>query len=218
VNRFTVPLLGVPLWGMVCWFWVPHDARRIQADLFTRSSAALRGAGLGDAGLVVDGRDAVLIGDAGTPESLAALQRVVGLRSVRIQIAARPPQNEETRRLNEDLERILKAESVGFRSESAYLTRPGKQTLDEVALALAQAPGVTVEISGHTDARGDAQQNLLLSERRARAVQHYLVSKGIPASRMVCAGYGQSRPIADNATRAGRLANRRIEFHVLEVR
>ncbi len=72
-----------------------------------------------------------------------------------------------------------------------------------------------IEIAGHTDSRGDAAINLKLSQRRADAVRKYLVQSGVNLDWVKAIGYGETQPIADNATEAGRKANRRIELRVL---
>jgi len=87
--------------------------------------------------------------------------------------------------------------------------------LDKAVQVLKEHPDVRLEISGHTSAEGDAQQNQELSQRRAEAVKQYLLSKGIEASRLTAQGLGSSRPIAPNDTNAGREKNRRIEFRVI---
>ena len=212
--RWTVPLLGVPLWGVVCLYWVPRDAGRIQADLISRSTAALENVGLPSAGLSVDGRDALLTAAAGSPQvsgvALNTVQAVLGVRTVSIRIV-NPTKQPDLR-----LIALLNATAIEFRSGSAYLNRKGRQALDAVAEVLAREPRVQVEISGHTDARGDSALNLELSRRRAEAVKRYLVSKGIPESHFTSAGYGDTSPVAGNETRRGRMSNRRIEFHVKE--
>ena len=69
-----------------------------------------------------------------------------------------------------------------------------------------------MEIGGHTDSQGRESTNQRLSQGRAEAVLDALHARGVPLSRMVAQGYGESRPIADNGDEAGRAANRRIEF------
>ena len=86
---------------------------------------------------------------------------------------------------------------------------------DEIARVgnfMKQYPSTTAVIEGHTDNVGDAGYNKGLSQRRAESVVKYLVDTfGIDRSRLTAVGYGPSRPIADNATEAGKQANRRIE-------
>ena len=69
-------------------------------------------------------------------------------------------------------------------------------------------------MAGHTDSIGSADYNKGLSERRAKVVYEYLTSHGISADRMTWAGYGESQPMADNETDAGRAQNRRTELIV----
>jgi len=73
----------------------------------------------------------------------------------------------------------------------------------------------TVVIAGHTDSDGEANYNLTLSQHRAEAVRKYLVNAGIRPERITAVGYGEERPIADNATEKGRRLNRRTEFTIL---
>ena len=88
--------------------------------------------------------------------------------------------------------------------------------LDEVVGVLQKNPQLKlVRVEGHTDNRGTATYNLDLSRRRAAAVLEYLVQHGVSRKRLVSAGYGFERPIADNATALGRAKNRRVEFRVL---
>jgi OOP family OmpA-OmpF porin len=73
-----------------------------------------------------------------------------------------------------------------------------------------------IRIEGNASAEGSAQHNQKLSEDRARSVMKYLTEHGIAAGELVSIGYGVDRPIADNATEAGREQNRRVEFVILE--
>jgi len=77
--------------------------------------------------------------------------------------------------------------------------------------------GLALEIAGHTDAVGDAEANRALSLARARAVRSALAERGVPPGRMHAAGFGASRPVADNQTAEGRARNRRIDFHWMEM-
>ena len=78
-----------------------------------------------------------------------------------------------------------------------------------------QYPQTTTVVEGHTDARGTDAYNQKLSERRANAVREVLVNQyGVDASRVNAVGYGESRPVADNASDTGRAINRRVEAEV----
>jgi OOP family OmpA-OmpF porin len=80
---------------------------------------------------------------------------------------------------------------------------------------LKKHPQVRVEIGGHTDSIGSSSYNLELSALRAQSVKSYLIEHGISPDRLTTRGYGESMPIASNATPAGRALNRRIEFRIL---
>ena len=88
--------------------------------------------------------------------------------------------------------------------------------VEGVAESLREWPEVKVEIQGHTDGRGSAVINLRLSQARAEAARLYLVQKGISPDRLTAAGYGKSRPIANNNTAEGRQNNRRVELHRID--
>lgn len=105
---------------------------------------------------------------------------------------------------------ILKG--VNFATNSATLTGGSTAVLDQAAAALVKRGDVKVEVGGHTDNRGTAARNRVLSQQRAETVMRYLVSKGVNAANLTARGYGQDRPIANNATEQGRAANRRVEL------
>ena len=106
--------------------------------------------------------------------------------------------------------------AVDFEFNLSQLTDPAKQTLDEVAGALAAQPELQVEIQGHTDSIGSVAYNLNLSQRRADAVKAYLVGKGVSASSLTAKGYGKAKPIAGNDSAEGRAENRRVAFEVTQ--
>ncbi|MFH1277562.1 MAG: PKD domain-containing protein [Candidatus Eisenbacteria bacterium] len=105
---------------------------------------------------------------------------------------------------------ILKG--VNFEYDKAVLLRESVEILDRVAASLITHPDVNIEVAGHCDSDGSDTYNLGLSDRRAKAVRDYLIEKGIPATRIMARGYGESEPIADNATAEGKAANRRVEL------
>jgi outer membrane protein OmpA-like peptidoglycan-associated protein len=84
--------------------------------------------------------------------------------------------------------------------------------LDRLAAWLIAQPERVVEVGGHTDDSGPAPGNQRLSERRAQSAANYLTSQGVQSARVTVVGYGEDRPIESNATEAGQLANRRLEF------
>ena len=101
---------------------------------------------------------------------------------------------------------------INFETAKATITPASFGILDEIAASLKARPDLKVRAEGFTDNTGARAFNMDLSERRAKAVRDYLVKKGISPSRLSYKGYGPDRPIADNATRAGRAKNRRVQF------
>lgn len=89
--------------------------------------------------------------------------------------------------------------------------------LNKVVDFLNQNPKVSVEIAGHTDAKGSDTYNENLSQGRSQSVVDYLVSQGIDRARLQAHGYGESKPIDSNETEEGRANNRRVEFTVLKM-
>jgi OOP family OmpA-OmpF porin len=73
-------------------------------------------------------------------------------------------------------------------------------------------PDYSLSIAGHTDSKGNDEYNMRLSYERAASARAYMLSKGIPADRIESRGYGETKPIADNATAAGQALNRRVDF------
>jgi len=90
-----------------------------------------------------------------------------------------------------------------------------KSELDELILFMQDNPQVRGEISGHTDNVGEKKFNLELSLKRAKSVYDYLIKAGIPSSRLVFKGYGDTQPTAPNDTDENKQLNRRIEFKIL---
>lgn len=103
---------------------------------------------------------------------------------------------------------------VNFEFDKATLTVNAKTLLDSVSDALAAAPGINVEVGGHTDSKGADDYNQKLSEARAQSVMAYLTERGIAADRMTSVGYGETEPVADNDTDEGRELNRRVELKI----
>ncbi|WP_159836216.1 OmpA family protein [Burkholderia sp. 8Y] len=102
-------------------------------------------------------------------------------------------------------------EKTNFAFDSAQLTPKARAILDKL---IADGRGVTfssVVVQGFTDSIGSASYNVALSERRARAVLEYLKSHGLQAQDYATKAYGESHPVASNATRVGRAENRRVE-------
>jgi outer membrane protein OmpA-like peptidoglycan-associated protein/tetratricopeptide (TPR) repeat protein len=106
-------------------------------------------------------------------------------------------------------------ENIYFRHNSYQINSVARQVLMEFAAYLKLNKDLVIEINGFTDNIGAANDNLLLSENRAKAVYGLITSSGVSASRLSYNGYGEQFPKADNATEKGRANNRRTEFKII---
>lgn len=157
-------------------------------------------------------------------ESYAALETRLGIQSERIK------QQEEARRrlkqvddlfsreeavvLTQDDNVLIRLIGLSFAPGSAQISTTNFAVLKKLEHALQLYPGYKIVIEGHTDSFGSNEANQVLSQNRAQSVREYLLVhlKGISANRLEAKGYGETRPIANNETVAGRKANRRIDL------
>ncbi len=116
-----------------------------------------------------------------------------------------------------DVAKELAENPVRFATASAVIPPESEETLNRIAALLATCPEAAFEVAGHTDDQADADYNQRLSQSRAANIVAALASRGIAAERLSAAGYGESRPVADNATEEGRLLNRRVEFVAVDM-
>lgn len=119
--------------------------------------------------------------------------------------------------VNEETLKVFTQALTGITFETAkdIIKSASFPVLNNVASIMQNNPEYNLEINGHTDSVGDDAKNLDLSQRRADAVKKYLTDKGIASSRLAAKGYGETLPVADNNTAAGRAKNRRVEFKVV---
>jgi outer membrane protein OmpA-like peptidoglycan-associated protein len=112
----------------------------------------------------------------------------------------------------------LSNDAVKFGFNQATLSDEAKNVLDDLAGKVkAQNKALYVEIQGHTDSIGSEDYNMKLGEKRAEAVRRYMNEvQGIPLHAISAVSYGESKPVADNDTKDGRNANRRVVIRVLE--
>lgn len=112
----------------------------------------------------------------------------------------------------------LRNDEAKFAFNSAELSAEAKAAIDRFVQRLVdENKGVYLEIQGHTDNTGAEEVNIYLGQKRAEAVMMYLYkTHRIPLHRMSAVSYGSSKPVADNSTRQGRAANRRVEILVYE--
>ncbi|NRA02434.1 MAG: OmpA family protein [Myxococcales bacterium] len=105
---------------------------------------------------------------------------------------------------------------VHFDFDRAAIKPEAEAVLFQAAEILKRNPELRIQVAGYTDSTGSAVYNQGLSERRASAVKGWLVTHGIAPGRLDSVGYGESMPVADNTTEAGRIQNRRVELNVLK--
>lgn len=212
----------------------------IETDLLQRTRQALVEANLPVDKISFSGRDGILQGAVLHEEDISLLQEVVqtvyGVRSVdnRLELATpdNPPQLSGMEGSSTAIPEPsgvqifvphkqypveqIDLRTVRFPYAKSTLDINGQRTLDAVVTELESHPGMTIEVSAHTDSEGTALGNLAVTQTRAEAVKDYMVSKGIPAQRITAKGYGSTRPVAGNDSDDGRVQNRRVEITVLQ--
>lgn len=167
--------------------------------------------------------------------AVAALEEAAALRERRREVAAepRPPVGGGAESmLSQGLERatttmegatsiretadafVITIAGTSFPTGSGSLSSQARGELRVLATVLAGYPGHIVEVEGHTDSQGDDAMNQALSVERANAVRAALIAEGVDPLWVAARGFGESRPVADNATSAGRMMNRRVEIQV----
>ena len=127
------------------------------------------------------------------------LQQIPGVE------VSRPAENQIDVRLTSDI--LFDVDSAALRGES-------RTTLRDLASNISRYPDEIVDVAGHTDSTGTTAHNQVLSENRADSVRSFLVSEGIPSSRITARGYGETMPKSSNNTPEGRQLNRRVEIHL----
>lgn len=164
-------------------------------------------------------------GVSGNPDVSARLSRILseGLGQgavytvrVRYDEALDPVAQAPTpERCEAQIQAILQDNKITFAPGAATLDSESRAALDQIADVLRDCGALELEVAGHTDSQGRAETNLALSQSRAEAVINALLSRRVLVSGMEARGYGAEQPIADNATAAGREANRRIEMTLI---
>lgn len=115
-----------------------------------------------------------------------------------------------------ELPKTYTLKDVLFDTNSDKLKSSSFQSLDELAEFMLNKSTLKIELAGHTDSEGEADFNMELSQKRAETVRNYLIKKGVPSNRLTAVGYGETQPIATNATEEGKSQNRRTEVRILE--
>lgn len=201
-HRWIWPIVGIALVAVAAWFIA---ARR-------RAPAAGPSIGTGAAKVPTE----ELAGGAEEPGALVMRTLPSG---VTIRVPARGTESRliafiEDRSRPVDDTTWFDFDRVTFTSGSTAIQPQSREQLRNVAAVLQAYPDVNVKVGGYTDNVGSAAANLRLSRRRADAVRQALIGSGIPARRLQAEGYGESHPVADNASEEGRARNRRIALRV----
>ncbi|MBL7826732.1 MAG: OmpA family protein [Saprospiraceae bacterium] len=109
----------------------------------------------------------------------------------------------------------LAVKAVKFETGKAILKTESNKILGDIADIMQRYPYYSLSVEGHTDNQGKDETNQILSEKRAQACVEFLVGKGVAKDRLSSKGLGETKPVADNKTAAGRAANRRVEFELV---
>jgi outer membrane protein OmpA-like peptidoglycan-associated protein len=231
--RGALPLLGLILLTLYAvWPFARDD---IQAAVSEQTRDALAAHDLAWVRVSVSGQDVVL---SGTPPAIgagdtaiavsraAACPSWLGSLTCAVSVTGRfanaavtpgpavPTPAPGVVACQKSLSGIVADSTIQFASGSAAILPHSEPTLDRLATEARGCPA-SIRIEGYTDSIGAPALNRHLSEQRAAAVMAALAMRGVPQQRLEFSGYGADRPVADNASAAGRARNRRIEFKVL---
>ncbi|MFK7841190.1 MAG: OmpA family protein [Sphingorhabdus sp.] len=178
-------------------------------------------------------RAAVLDGelaDSSKQEAMSVVMAIPGVSSARWKGAvdtetsdngdgtATPPVTAATQAKIEtcqgDIDKIVAAKKINFRSGSAYVSPESNAILDELHAALKACDGLSIAVEGHTDDNGDAGVNKAMSQERADRIKAGLIERGMSENLISATGYGSTKPSADGTDAAADAQNRRIEFRL----
>jgi len=108
-------------------------------------------------------------------------------------------------------------EKVQFEYNSANILEVSHSLLNEVADVIKKMARIKkIQVEGHASSDGNDDYNMKLPDKRAKSVRAYLITQGVPEAKLVAKGFGETKPIADNATEEGKEKNRRVEFNIIE--
>jgi len=112
---------------------------------------------------------------------------------------------------------LIMPSNITFESGGSNLSNNFYAVMDSVVLVVQEFDKTIIVTAGHTDSKGSDSYNQLLSERRATTVAGYLRHKGVVEARLETIGFGETQPVADNATAEGRALNRRVEISLFPI-
>ena len=239
MSRTLLILTEFALLIALGWYCIRVESSDVEADLAHRSTAVLGYSGLEAVTPLADGQTIILRGRVASPEqkrrAIDSVASLWGVTEVRDEMVVAPEaargdaaadaatvtttesepaiaDSALAQQCRRDLQAVTEHAKPRFELGSDTLTSDSAALLRQIGAVLRRCPGLTLKITGHTDSIGNAEDNLRLSEARARRVAEALHEMGIERTRLRAEGAGETRPIADNASPAGREANRRIEF------
>ncbi len=180
--------------------------------------------GTGDASVRYDGTTITMTGKVPDQATKATMARAAAKAAPGAVIAdqlhtpapVKSEISEACRTFQSRLSEFSRQHSIIFLSGTSIVNNASEPSVVRAAALLKSCATTRIEIAGHTDDLGSTASSLPLSERRAAAVKATLVRLGVPATRLLAHGYGETFPIASNDTSAGRIANRRVELRVLQ--
>jgi outer membrane protein OmpA-like peptidoglycan-associated protein len=218
-SNGIIPLIVGFIALVLLVYTVKNTLHRIPAELSSQAQSILSESNAGDVKVAINGRDLNLSGTlaAGVnrDELVERISRVSGMRVVVDDMVEFDPKAQaklESLAFNRALQN-LDFSRVAFEQGSTSLTDDSRVALLQLVQVLRTSPSSRIRISGHTDNTGRPEVNLRISRERAQAVADFLTQNGVESDQLIAQGYGATRPIADNATEAGRTANRRIEIN-----
>lgn len=206
-KRLTVFLLCASLMTMAysgCKSW----SKTAKGGVIGAAGGALAGAVIGEAaGNTVTG---AIIGAAVGGAAGAAIGNYMDRQAEELREEL---ENAEVERVGEGI-KITFDSGILFDYDSSALRGKAQENIKELSEVLKDYEDTKILIAGHTDSRGSEEYNQDLSLRRAKSVALYTAQQGVDAERMIIEGYGETDPVADNSTEAGRQQNRRVEIAI----
>ena len=206
--------LGVSLLTTACVTDPNTGEQTVSRTALGAGLGVLGGAVVGD---LIGGRDGRLVGAGigGIAGAAIGYEKDKQIRELRARTAGTGVQVAPS----DDGQSILVTmpDGITFDTGSYTLKPQFRSTLGQVAQTLTAHPDSLIDVYGHTDSTGSAQLNQQLSENRARTVADFLTTQGVSPARLRSQGFGETMPVASNATPEGRAKNRRVEIRIVPV-
>lgn len=205
-------ITGIGAFPFLCLQSVNRTAPLIESDLQKNVVGALkkddqfRGIEVGG-----EGRHIILTGTVSLETARRAATRAAAYLDGVATLDNRLAVSGGTRELQLRVDMMLQQRGIQFEPGKTELADPSQPILEDLRLALNEAPTSSVQVEAYTDNSGDKDKNRAISQKRAQAVVAWLAEHGIPRGRMQAVGFGPDNPIFPNDSAEGRARNRRIE-------